>query len=533
MELTSYLPYLIPPLLGALIGYVTNYIAIRMLFRPLRAWRLIGLRVPLTPGIIPAKRGELARRMGEMVGDHLLTADDVGRALGKESIQLELRMTVTQKLSKILDRPNGSLASMIPEHFRARFDEIVLLSQSKFAVLLSKYFASDQFAEQLRNFLREQGDQWLERDLDSLLTPERNHAWQAHLDTRYTRFFQSPATSALVGGAVDRKVEQLLSSKRPLREHLPAELVEVLLDQLEKELPPLIEKFGEMFQDPVFRAQLVKKGKKGIDGFLDSLGGLAGLLSGFIDLKKLYTKIPEFLDRAGDEIATWLQQPRTREQMATLLRQRLDQLLDRPVASFTDNISPKKITGGQAFIREQVLSRLQSRATIDTALVLTESAVDRIKDRPFNQLLSSLLPDDGINHGVNRIADNLLETLRSEQVQQVLKRLISEQTQVWVYQKPLGIISERFPEDLRREIDISVCRLVEDMLKQEAPRLVETLNVRRMVEDKVNRLDLLQVEDLLMGVMKEQFKYINLFGAFLGFLIGCINLIALLMMQGH
>ena len=69
------------------------------------------------------------------------------------------------------------------------------------------------------------------------------------------------------------------------------------------------------------------------------------------------------------------------------------------------------------------------------------------------------------------------------------------------------------------------------MLKQEAPRLVETLNVRRMVEDKVNRLDLLQVEDLLMGVMKEQFKYINLFGAFLGFLIGCINLLALLTLQ--
>lgn len=532
MESMSYLPYLIPPLLGALIGYVTNYIAIRMLFRPLRAWRLLGVRVPLTPGIIPAKRGELARRMGEMVGEHLLTADDVGRALGKESIQLELRMTVTEKLSHLLDRPSGSLASLVPEHFRGRFAEIVLLAQSKFAGLLSKYLASDQFSAQLRSFLRDQGEQWLERDLGSLLTPERNRAWQSHLDARYTRLFQSPATSALVGGAVDRKVEQLLASKRPLRDHLPAELVEVLLAQLEKELPPLIEKFGDMFQDPVFRAQLVKKGKKGIDGFLDSLGGLAGLLSGFIDLKKLYAKIPEFLDRAGDEIAAWLRQPRTREQMATLLRQRIDQLLDRPVASFTENISAIKVAGAQAFFREQVVSRLQSRTTIDTALVLTESAVDRIKDRPFNELLTAVLPDDGLNQGVDRIADQLLETLRSAQMQQVLKRMISEQTQVWVYQKPLGVIAERLPKDLRREIDISVCHLVEEMLMQEAPRLVETLNVRRMVEDKVNRLDLLQVEDLLMGVMKEQFKYINLFGALLGFLIGCANLLLLSLLQG-
>ena len=80
MEYQQYLPYLIPPLLGGVIGYVTNYIAIRMLFRPLRPWRLVGIRVPLTPGIIPSKRGELARKMGEMVGEHLLTVDDVGRA---------------------------------------------------------------------------------------------------------------------------------------------------------------------------------------------------------------------------------------------------------------------------------------------------------------------------------------------------------------------------------------------------------------------------------------------------------------------
>ena len=48
-----------------------------------------------------------------------------------------------------------------------------------------------------------------------------------------------------------------------------------------------------------------------------------------------------------------------------------------------------------------------------------------------------------------------------------------------------------------------------------------------MVEDKVNQLDVLQVEGLLMGVMKEQFKYINLFGAILGFLIGLLNLTVL------
>lgn len=525
MDIMPYLPYLIPPLLGALIGYVTNYVAIRMLFRPLRAWRVLGLRVPLTPGIIPAKRGELAARMGEMVGDHLLTAQDVGRALDKESIQLELRMTVTEKLGRLLDRPSGPVASLIPEHFADRFAEIVCLTQAKIIKLTCAYLASAACEQRLRDFLRDQGNQLLSRDLAGFLTPERNRAWQIHLDAGYSRFFQAPGTAALVGGYVDRKTGQLLASKRPLRDHLPTELVEVLLDQVEKELPPLVEKFGEMFQDPVFRAQLVKKGKKGIDGFLDSLGGLAGLLSGFVDLKKIYAKIPEFLDKAGDEIAVWLRQPRTRAQLAQLLRQRVDLFLDRPLASYLENLSEEKIAGARRFVREQAVAKLQARSTIDSALVLTESAVDRIKEHSFNDLLTSVLPTQGVDQGLDRITERLLETLRSEQMRAVIETLVKEQTDLWIYQKPLGVVADRLPGDLRREIEISVCRLIEEMLKKEAPRLVETLNVRRMVEDKVNRLDLLQVEDLLMGVMKEQFKYINLFGALLGFMIGCLNLL--------
>ena len=54
--LVRVLSWLAPPLLGAIIGYVTNTIAIRMLFRPLRPWYIWKWRLPLTPGIIPSKR---------------------------------------------------------------------------------------------------------------------------------------------------------------------------------------------------------------------------------------------------------------------------------------------------------------------------------------------------------------------------------------------------------------------------------------------------------------------------------------------
>lgn len=530
MNYQQYLPYLIPPLLGGVIGYVTNYIAIRMLFRPLRAWRVLGIRVPLTPGIIPAKRGELAVRMGEMVGEHLLTADDVGRAFAKDSIQRELRLTVTDKLGSFLDRELGSLESLVPSHLRPRFREIIALFQAKIVKLIFDYLQSEQFEQKFRDSLQQQAEQLLTRDLASFLTPESYHAAQKHLDGKYQDFFQSSRTAGMVGDYVDRKTGQVLATDLPLRELLPADLVELLLTQLEKEMPPLAEKFGGMLYDPTFRARLVKKGKQGIDSFLDSLGGLAGLLSGFMDLNKIYDKIPEFLDKAGDEIADWLKEAQTQQQLAKLLRERADSLLDRSLASYVEKMPYEKIEGVRQFIKDQVVVTVQSRKTIDTALILTEGAVDRLKDRPFAELLERALPENGLELGREQLTAKLLELIRSPQARTALETILVEQSNEWLYHKPLGLLSARMPGDLRQEIESATCQLIEEMLKKEAPRLVETLNVRRMVEEKVNSLDLLQVEDLLMGVMKEQFKYINLFGALLGFLIGFVNILAFQLM---
>ena len=51
--------YILPPLVGGVIGYVTNDIAIRMLFRPHSAKHIMGWRVPFTPGIIPKETGRI------------------------------------------------------------------------------------------------------------------------------------------------------------------------------------------------------------------------------------------------------------------------------------------------------------------------------------------------------------------------------------------------------------------------------------------------------------------------------------------
>ncbi|MDR0997909.1 MAG: DUF445 family protein [Treponema sp.] len=67
--------WIVPPLAGAFIGFLTNVLAIKMLFRPLKAIRIFGIRLPFTPGILPRERHRLADSIGRMVERELLTPE--------------------------------------------------------------------------------------------------------------------------------------------------------------------------------------------------------------------------------------------------------------------------------------------------------------------------------------------------------------------------------------------------------------------------------------------------------------------------
>jgi uncharacterized membrane protein YheB (UPF0754 family) len=75
------LEYISGPAIGAVIGYITNDIAIRMLFRPRNAKYIFGKRVPFTPGIIPKEKNRIADAIGKSVSENLMNRDVLERTL--------------------------------------------------------------------------------------------------------------------------------------------------------------------------------------------------------------------------------------------------------------------------------------------------------------------------------------------------------------------------------------------------------------------------------------------------------------------
>lgn len=73
--------YFIGPAVGALIGYITNYIAIRMLFRPHQAKYFMGIHIPFTPGIIPKEKSRIAGSIGKAVSENLMNREVLEKSL--------------------------------------------------------------------------------------------------------------------------------------------------------------------------------------------------------------------------------------------------------------------------------------------------------------------------------------------------------------------------------------------------------------------------------------------------------------------
>lgn len=87
------------PLVGALIGYLTNVLAIRMLFRPRRPLRILGLTIH---GLIPRRRRELALAVGRTVAEHLVTPEDIRRVLASQEVQAAFTRTLEEHVGRLL-----------------------------------------------------------------------------------------------------------------------------------------------------------------------------------------------------------------------------------------------------------------------------------------------------------------------------------------------------------------------------------------------------------------------------------------------
>lgn len=119
--------YILAPLIGGVIGYITNDIAIRMLFRPHKPKYLMGIHVPFTPGIIPKEKGRIAEAIGGVISENLMNKEVLERYLLSDEMVGKVRSAVEEFVAA--QQQNTETVSRFLEHFLSK-EEIDSISKS-------------------------------------------------------------------------------------------------------------------------------------------------------------------------------------------------------------------------------------------------------------------------------------------------------------------------------------------------------------------------------------------------------------------
>lgn len=134
------------PAVGSLIGWVTNYLAVRMLFRP-KSPVILFRRLRLQ-GVLPRRQAQLARAMAETVESDLLPVDELLERIDFPKYQGE----AVAALLRIVDRRlEESLPEVIPRPLRRMVAEYIRRLVSREAALVV-----DELSGQVKSRLRQE-----------------------------------------------------------------------------------------------------------------------------------------------------------------------------------------------------------------------------------------------------------------------------------------------------------------------------------------------------------------------------------------
>ena len=114
------LHYLIGPAVGAVIGYITNDIAIRMLFRPHQAKYFMGIHIPFTPGIIPKEKVRIASSIGKAVSENLMNREVLEKSLLSDEMLEKMNDAIDEFVAT--QRDNDETIEQFASHYLSAED---------------------------------------------------------------------------------------------------------------------------------------------------------------------------------------------------------------------------------------------------------------------------------------------------------------------------------------------------------------------------------------------------------------------------
>ena len=510
------LDIVLPILLGALIGYVTNAIAIRMLFRPLTEYRIGPFRLPFTPGVIPRQRYQLSRSIARMVSRELLTEGAFRKRLEDPVFQNRVYERLSDLSDRLFSTPIGKLLDAVP--LPVREIGVSFLRTAVREALVTPFSKTSLPKPPFRNLLEETLEAVWEIPVPAPV-PREILRWIRESEGG-RRFIHR------VRRSVQEKVQEGVTLKELLGGDLPSDRIRSILDPI---YPKVSSFLVEFLRTPEVKKQLEIEGRFLLRDILSELTFFQRLLitAGQYD-RALEERMPSIVEDVIQAIQRLKDEVLVKEKILHGIEEELERLLEQPVQILYEKAGKEWIEGVWRILEKgienglfQILQSIllpRGEAPVPLGIWVSQlSGIPRgeLTPRTLELIQAWFFPKEGAGQpgtSFSPIGEGLVSVLR--RMWEVPKTVVGEKT-----------IGELFP--LRREeksdLDLFLSRTLFDILSAKLPVILKALDIEDLVAKRIDELDIREVEELLLSVISRHLMWINVFGGILGAVIGAMQ----------
>jgi len=508
----EYLIYTIP-FISALIGYVTNYLAIFMLFRPYRDFKILKLTL-FRKGLIPQNHQRIAQSIGHIVSKELLTPDDFLSKVHSDEIDQFLKKFIHSKFQTLIKLPLESVAHYFPslaenkdtlmnDQTSEQFTQYVLklCSQEKFDLFIFKF---------LSQFKKINLHEWTQND-----------SFQQIISKLSTKISQS-----IENNLSPKEIYQLLKSiindpqlqSQPLNHLINPQFIHNLNPLMKEFLKDVAGEIIEIVEQEQNQSKLREKIKGLINDYLKN--STLGMLASFIPPNLIDNLSVHFAQKGTEELTFFLNDEKNIEQLIEIINTKVQSFLSFSVKDLINQYSLENIdfvlTGISSSI-ENLIKTENCRLTIQS---LIQATFQQILKSPDN--IEMLLNEENLQLISLKVKELILNSIKNNSIN--LKFVLLQFFDLAIETK-LSSLIHIIPEEIIQKLEDYIYKFIKNQVSEHLIDLVETIDLAKMVEEKVLNFPLPQLESIIRKIAHRELNYITILGGVLGFIIGIFQLV--------
>jgi uncharacterized membrane protein YheB (UPF0754 family) len=503
-------------LFATLHGYAGAWLAVRMLFRPRRPVKLLGITV-FPQGMIPRHRAKLAAAIGKAVGEELVSSETIHEQLiGRDFLRKKIQSVVDHYTGELLSTQYPSLIEALPAAIREPVLDAVSGLQMRLAEHVEKILSSEGSRDAIKRFVESRVREILDKRLSELVDSDSEERFLAFIEERVSLAIEGKALEANIHDFVSHRIDELLASPLPVGSMFTADAVSLIKEKANEQIGPAIHQLTELAGAERTREQISALIKHEVHGYYENLSFFKKI---FVSRENLLQEVDDLVNESFPRrIEETLRGTFFAEEAGKFISRAIDNALERPLPEILGRVDPAQLDRLKHQVSAAVISLLRKEETRAGINRYLRETFAKFRPHSVDAILQVLHPDaerrlttmltDGISGILSRPeTTNMINDLMARQVEHLLSA-------------PIGRLGDHVSEERVHSLSTALTDALISGTSAKLPDAIREFDVGGVVREKIETYPAEKLESLVLSVAKEHLRLIEVFGALFGLFIG-------------